>query len=139
MARRLQVREIIDSPDNWNSVVLSLATGGGIVVSDNKMAEIRVCAPKFNKDTLLIESVFLTYWIEKKKLHELYQCVMEQQEELNLHNEDKEEQERITKEREESLLSLKKMKNKKKNNKIIIEEPEPLVDEEPDEHEHEVQ
>jgi hypothetical protein len=107
MARRLQVREIIDSPDNWNSVVLSLATSGGIIVSDNKMAEIRVCAPKFNKDTLVIESVFLTYWIEKKKLHELYQCVMEQQEELNLHVEDKEEQERIEKEREAALLALK--------------------------------
>jgi hypothetical protein len=116
---KLKVIKEVKTPDKWNDVVLSLATAGGFIISDGKMSEVRICAPVFNKDTLILESKFLSYWVEKKLLHQLFDDVVIQQDELQLHFDDIEEQEKIAKERDDALLLLKRKKNKKK--KVIID------------------
>jgi hypothetical protein len=136
MATRTKVGIKIDSPDNWNSVVLSLATTGGFIISHGSMNEVHICAPKMNQDTLVLEQTFLTYWIEKKMLPELYEAIVTQQEELNIHFEDTEELEKIAKERDEAaMVYYKKSKKKKKETKIVDDEPAPTDD--PDSCEHE--
>lgn len=136
MATRTKVGIKIDSPDNWNSVVLSLATTGGFIISHGTMNEVHVCAPKMNVDTLVLEQTFLTYWIEKKKLPELYEAIVVQQEELNIHFEDTEELERIAKERDEATMAYyKKSKKKKKDTKIVDDDSTSPID--PDSCEHE--
>ena len=136
MRKQKVIKNKIDSPDNWNSVVLSLANGGGFIIAEGRMSEIHVCCPKMNIDTLILENKFLTYWIDNKLLDELYQEVFRQQDELKLHQEDLEEQKKIEIEREKAVLAYKKSKNNKKNNKIIIDDDDPAM---PDQIEHEVE
>ena len=136
MRKQTVVKNKIDSPDNWNSVVLSLANGGGFIISEGKMAEIHICCPKMNIDTLVLENKFLTYWIDIKLLAELYQEVFRQQDELIVHQEDIEEQKKIELERDKAVLAYKKSKNNKKNSKIIIEDVDPEIS---DHIEHEVE
>jgi len=136
MATRTKVGIKIDSPDNWNSVVLSLAMTGGFIISHGGMNEIHICAPKMNQDTLVLEQTFLTYWIEDKMLPELYDAVFVQQEELNIHLEDTEEQERIAKERNEATMTYyKKYKKKKKDTKMVSDDS--IHTDDPDSCEHE--
>lgn len=134
MAKRIAILNQNETDDSWNSVVLSLATNGGFIISNGKLSQIHVCSPKFNYETLLIENIFQTFWIETKKLNELYSCIFIQQDELNLHADDKEEQEKIAIEREEALITLKNIKNNRKKSSIIDPSDH---DEDYDHHEHE--
>ena len=128
MAKRAKTGVKIDTTEGWNSVILSFATTGGYIIANGKMAEIHICSPKMNVDTLILENKFLTYWIESKKLPELYQDIYMQEDELSLHLEDADEQRKIAEERDEALLLYNKLKKFKKSNKILIDESEPIED-----------
>jgi hypothetical protein len=114
---------------NWNSIILSLALSGGYVITEGKMSEVYIFAPKLNRDTLIIETKFLTYWLETRKLKELWQAVFEQQAEIAEHNDDEsDEKKQLIKEREEALLELNRLKKERKKHKILIEEAEDIAD-----------
>lgn len=117
-------REKIDD-NSWNTVVLSLAISGGTIISDDNMAEIRIYTPKMNENTLILEKVFLSYWIETSKLNELYDAICEQQDELDLHNSDVREQEKIREERDMAILSSKKVKRR---GKLLANQSKPIDD-----------
>lgn len=112
-----------DEDDNWNSVVLSLATDGGYIIKHGKMSEITVRAPKFNDETMLLERIFLRYFIENKYLPELYEAVWKQRDELNLHTENNDDEERKFLEEEMDRAVLRYKKNNKKKSATMEDSP----------------
>jgi hypothetical protein len=101
---------------------MSLATNGGFITSNGKMSEVHICCPQYNDDNSMVENMFVTYWIDTRLLPELYKDMYIQREEISLYENDIEEQERIAKEREESILAYKKLKSRKKKVKMILDE-----------------
>ena len=100
------------------------------------MSEVHVCAPVFNETTHLFENQFLSYWVETKYLKELYNDVFQQQDELTIHFEDKEEQERISKERDDAIMEIhQKNHRSKKDNECDYPDVEPDPDDTTCEHE----
>jgi hypothetical protein len=119
-----QLAEPKPEDDSWNSVVLSLATGGGYLIKHGTMCEIVVYAPKFDAETLLLEPKFCRYWVENKRVFELYNAVWDQQEELaTLSNQKPEDRKFLDEEMERALLKYKKT-NRKRKSDTIKEEPE---------------
>jgi hypothetical protein len=109
---------------DYNSVALSLATGGGMIFDHGIMSEIVIYTPKINMDTLFLEKKFLTYWIETASLFELYNKIWDLQEEMNVG-----EQQCAYLEEEVNKAIIKNTKNKKKAAKMNDEQP-PMDDEE---------
>jgi hypothetical protein len=104
----------------YNSVALSLATGGGMLFDHGPMTEIVIYTPKIDMDSLLLEKKFLVYWIETRLLFELYNKIWDLQEEMNF----SEQQSKFLEDEVEKAI-IKKTKNSKKVAKM---NKEPSVD-----------
>lgn len=122
MASNVGTAEPKPENNDWNSVVLALATSGGYIVKHGVMCKVVVFGPKFDPETLLLESKFQEYWVENKRVFELYNAIWDMQEELAcLSNQKPEDRRFLDEEMERALLKYRKL-NKKRKVDIIKED-----------------